>query len=105
GIRARLGRVLRDEAQIRGEVLRVEVDLAGLERRRNDLAVAEVETALHRVAVRLERLRVGLGEDELLGKVRGADPYRWLARSLTRRLGPRCTAHQCRQDQDQSEHE
>ena len=61
------------ELEGRRRVLGEDVDLAGLEGREDDLAVAQLELALDGEAVRLEDLGVELAEDLLLVEVRRAD--------------------------------
>src|SRR6185503_7672120 len=61
-----------DELERRRCVLAENVDLPRLERREHDLAVAELELALHRGPVRGEDLGEDLAEDLLLIEVRGA---------------------------------
>ena len=59
--------------QHRSRVFGIEVDLLFLERLVRDQRAAEVDLALDLDAGRLERLRVELGDDELLGEVLRAD--------------------------------
>src|SRR5439155_779560 len=66
-----------DERQERREVVRLQVDLAALERGEHDLARAEVELARDGVPVGLEDLAVQLAKDELLAEVRRADRDCW----------------------------
>src|SRR5437762_3161608 len=70
--------VLVHEGEERREVLGVDVDLARLDGRLDDLAVPEVELPGDRVAVRFEYLAVQLAERELLVEVRGPDRDRGL---------------------------
>src|SRR5439155_12238286 len=65
--------VLVDEREERREILRVDVDLPGLDRGLDDLAVPQVELARDLVAVRFEDLAVELAERDLLVEVRRAD--------------------------------
>ena len=66
-------RLLHHRDQDRARVLGIEVDLLFLERLVRDQRAAEVDLALDLDARGFQRLRVELGQHELLGEVLGAD--------------------------------
>jgi len=72
-VAGRLAGLLVVELELAGGVARVDVDLAGLDRGRDDLTGPEVELVGDRVAVVSERLAVDLSQDAALREVEPGD--------------------------------
>ncbi len=93
--------LLLDKGQVGGRVAGIQVDLAVLEGRLDDLAVAELIAVDDGVALVLESATIDMGQDDALGEVEGCHRDRTLR---TRRTG-RPTGRAARRcDQSQGDH-